>query len=42
MRKVPWPNFHADKGLREKFPSHGIPYFVLVDSSGKITFSQLG
>jgi thiol-disulfide isomerase/thioredoxin/outer membrane lipoprotein-sorting protein len=42
MRKVPWPNFHADKGLREKFPSHGIPYFVLVDSSGKITFSQAG
>ena len=40
--KEPWPNFHAGKEIREKFPEHGIPYFVLLDSSGKITFSQAG
>jgi cytochrome c biogenesis protein CcmG, thiol:disulfide interchange protein DsbE len=42
MRKEPWPNFHAGKEIREKFPVHGIPYFVLLDSSGKVTFSQAG
>jgi thiol-disulfide isomerase/thioredoxin len=42
MRKEPWPNFHAGKEIREKFPVHGIPYFVLLDSSGRVTFSQAG
>jgi thiol-disulfide isomerase/thioredoxin len=42
MHKEPWPNFHAGKEIREKFPAHGIPYFVLLDSSGKVTFSQAG
>lgn len=40
--QVRWPNFHAGKEILEKFPRHGIPYFVLLDSSGKITFSQAG
>jgi thiol-disulfide isomerase/thioredoxin len=40
--KEPWPNFHAGKEIREKFPDHGIPYFVLLDSSGKVTFSHAG
>jgi thiol-disulfide isomerase/thioredoxin len=42
MHKEPWPNFHAGKEICEKFPDHGIPYFVLLDSSGKVTFSQAG
>jgi thiol-disulfide isomerase/thioredoxin/outer membrane lipoprotein-sorting protein len=42
MRKEPWPNFHTGKEIREKFPLHGIPYFVLLDSSGNVTFSQAG
>jgi thiol-disulfide isomerase/thioredoxin/outer membrane lipoprotein-sorting protein len=42
MRNEPWPNFHAGKDIREKFPQHGIPYFVLVDSSGKVTLSYVG
>jgi thiol-disulfide isomerase/thioredoxin len=42
MHKVPWPNFHASKDIREKFPVHGIPYFVLLDSFGKVTFSHAG
>jgi thiol-disulfide isomerase/thioredoxin/outer membrane lipoprotein-sorting protein len=40
--KVPWPNYHLDKLAAEKFPPHGIPYFVLIDPSGKIIFSQAG
>jgi thiol-disulfide isomerase/thioredoxin/outer membrane lipoprotein-sorting protein len=42
MRNEPWPNFHAGKEIREKFPVHGIPYFVLLDSLGKVTLSQAG
>jgi thiol-disulfide isomerase/thioredoxin len=42
VNKVPWPNFHADNEILKNFPVHGIPYFVLLDSSGKITFSQSG
>ena len=41
-RKGPWPNFHAGKEILDKFPRHGIPYFVLIDGSGKVTFSQAG
>jgi thiol-disulfide isomerase/thioredoxin/outer membrane lipoprotein-sorting protein len=40
--KEPWPNFHADKEIRKKFPSHGIPYFILVDASGKVVLSYAG
>jgi thiol-disulfide isomerase/thioredoxin len=42
VNNVPWPNFHADKEILKNFPVHGIPYFVLLDASGKITFSQSG
>jgi len=41
-RKEPWPNFHAGKEILDKFPLHGIPYFVLLDGSGKVAFSQAG
>jgi thiol-disulfide isomerase/thioredoxin len=41
-RREPWPNFHASKEIVGKFPVHGIPYFVLLDPSGKVTFSQAG
>jgi thiol-disulfide isomerase/thioredoxin len=41
-RKEPWPNYHAGKEILDKFPRHGIPYFVLLDASGKVTFSQAG
>jgi thiol-disulfide isomerase/thioredoxin len=42
LRKEPWPNFHATKEILGKFPIHGIPYFVLLDSSGKVIFSHAG
>jgi len=42
VNKIPWPNLHADKEILKNFPVHGIPYFVLLDSSGKIIFSQSG
>jgi thiol-disulfide isomerase/thioredoxin len=40
--KVSWPNYHLDKLAAEKFPPHGIPYFVLIDPSGDIVFSHAG
>lgn len=42
QNKLPWPNYHLDKPSVNKFPQHGIPYFVLVDASGNIVFSQAG
>jgi thiol-disulfide isomerase/thioredoxin len=42
INKVSWPNFHAGAGVIDKFPAHGIPYFVLIDASGKITYSRAG
>lgn len=42
QHKEPWPNFHANRDIRDKFPLHGIPYFVVLDSSGKVTFSHAG
>lgn len=39
---VPWSNYHLDKLSADKFPVHGIPYSVLVNSSGDIVFSQAG
>jgi len=40
--KVPWPNYHLDKLAGDKFPPHGLPYFVLMDASGKVVFSMNG
>jgi outer membrane lipoprotein-sorting protein/thiol-disulfide isomerase/thioredoxin len=42
QQKLPWPNYHLDRRSIDKFPPHGIPYFVLVDSSGTIVLSQAG
>lgn len=41
-QKVPWPNYHLDFTAAEKFPAHGIPYFVLVDPSGTVVYSEGG
>jgi thiol-disulfide isomerase/thioredoxin len=40
--KMPWPNYHLDRQAGSKLPRHGIPYFVLVDASGKVVFSRNG
>jgi thiol-disulfide isomerase/thioredoxin len=43
QNKFPWSNYHLDKLSAEKFPPHGIiPYFLLLDASGNIVFSQAG
>jgi thiol-disulfide isomerase/thioredoxin/outer membrane lipoprotein-sorting protein len=42
VHKEQWPNYHASGELLKEFPDHGIPYFVLIDSAGKIVFSQAG
>jgi thiol-disulfide isomerase/thioredoxin len=42
MRKEPWPNFHYTDEIASSFPEHGIPYFVLIDASGKVVFSKEG
>jgi len=41
-QKIQWQNFHDDGEIHSKFPSNGIPYYVLIDRSGKIVFSQTG
>src|SRR6266478_1518852 len=41
-RKEPWPNFHANAETVKQFPDHGIPYFVLIDGSGDVVFSDAG
>ncbi len=41
-RKEPWPNFHANEEILKQFPDHGIPYFVLIDGSGDVVFSDAG
>lgn len=38
----PWPNFHATAEIVKRFPEHGIPYFVLIDGSGDVVFSDAG
>lgn len=38
----PWPNFHGTSEIIGKFPDHGIPYFVLIEASGQIVFSEAG
>ena len=40
--KLSWPNYHLDKPSVEKFPPHGIPFFVLTDTAGHVVFSQSG
>jgi len=41
-QKIQWQNFHDDGEIHSKFPSNGIPYYVLIDRSGKIVFSKVG
>jgi thiol-disulfide isomerase/thioredoxin len=41
-QKMPWPNYHIDQKSLDKFPPHGIPYFLLVDQSGIILLSHDG
>src|SRR6267143_4896505 len=41
-RKEPWLNFHANEETVKQFPDHGIPYFVLIDGSGNVVFSDAG
>ena len=41
-RKEPWPNFHTNKEIDKQFPEHGLPYFVLIDGSGNVLFSDAG
>ena len=41
-RKAPWLNFHLTDQIAAAFPEHGIPYFVLVDASGKVVYSYQG
>jgi thiol-disulfide isomerase/thioredoxin/outer membrane lipoprotein-sorting protein len=41
-RREPWPNFHATTEIIKQFPDHGIPYFVLIDGSGDVVFSDAG
>jgi hypothetical protein len=41
-RKEPWPNLHANAETVKQFPDHGIPYFVLIDGSGDVVFSDAG
>lgn len=41
-RKEPWANFHLTDEVAAAFPEHGIPYFVLVDASGKVVYAWEG
>lgn len=41
-RKDAWMNFHLTNEIASAFPEHGIPYFVLLDASGKVVYSQQG
>jgi len=42
VQKLPWPNYHLDPALDNKLPGHALPFFVLVDSSGKVIYSRDG
>ncbi|HTF26282.1 MAG TPA: TlpA disulfide reductase family protein [Candidatus Limnocylindria bacterium] len=42
MHNEPWANFHASADILGHFPEHGIPYFVLIDTSGQVVFSAAG
>lgn len=42
-RGITWANFHDDGEIWRAFPSNsGIPYYVLIDAKGQITFSKPG
>ncbi|HEY6289554.1 MAG TPA: TlpA disulfide reductase family protein [Nitrospiraceae bacterium] len=38
----PWPNFHDNGEIAKQFPAHGIPYFVVINASGRVVFSDSG
>jgi thiol-disulfide isomerase/thioredoxin len=41
--KEPWPNYHDDNWeVEHSLGSSAIPYFVLIDASGKIAFTHTG
>lgn len=40
QNKESWPNFHDDGEIARLFPNEGIPHFVLIDSAGKVVFSE--
>jgi thiol-disulfide isomerase/thioredoxin len=42
QHKMPRPNYHVDSQYIEKLPPHGIPYFLLIDSSGNVVLSHEG
>jgi thiol-disulfide isomerase/thioredoxin/outer membrane lipoprotein-sorting protein len=42
QHKIQWPNYHMDQESLDRLPSHGIPFLVLIDSSGKVVFSHAG
>jgi thiol-disulfide isomerase/thioredoxin len=42
QHKKPWPNYHVDSQYIAKLPPHGIPYFLLIDSSGNVVLSHEG
>lgn len=40
---VPWTNYHDPDGAVQKaFKSMGVPFQVLIDPDGKVTFAQVG
>ena len=40
---VSWSNFHDGSELWRSFPGkHGVPFYVLIDGTGKIAFSRSG
>jgi cytochrome c biogenesis protein CcmG/thiol:disulfide interchange protein DsbE len=42
-RAEPWPNFHdADGEVQRAFAPGGVPEFVLIDPTGKITYTDSG
>jgi len=40
--KEPWPNFHDSGEITKSLPHEGIPYFVLVDGTGKVVYVSSG
>lgn len=40
--KEPWPNFHDGGEITKSLPHQGIPYFVLVDGTGKVVYASSG
>jgi thiol-disulfide isomerase/thioredoxin len=41
-REEPWPNFHDNGEIAKQLPDHPLPYFVLLDGSGNVVFSDAG